>query len=436
MILLLVIIMDLNLKVNENGNMTIANVDVNEIAMDYGTPLYVIDEERIRDNYKRVFSAFTKYYKKFRVLYACKANTNLAVMRILEEEGSSIDAVSPGEVYISLKAGFDPKRILFTGNNVKDNELEFVDEQGVLINLDSISQLERLSKIVNPENYKISFRVNPMVGAGHHKHCITGGVMSKFGIKEEEAANVYKKAIDLGFKPIGMHAHIGSGILDPEPFKLATNALLDIAGDVASKVDIDFEFLDLGGGLGIPYTPEEKILDINKFAEEITAIFKNKTKEYGLGTPYLYIEPGRYLVGDASVLLTRVNTIKNSYRKFIGVDAGFNTLLRPAMYDSYHHIVVANKVNNEEVEKVDVAGNVCESGDLFARDRMLPKIEEGDLLAILNAGAYSFSMASQYNSRPRPSELLINNGEVEIIRKRESYKDLFNKQMVPKRLEK
>ncbi|MDR3291981.1 MAG: diaminopimelate decarboxylase [Methanobrevibacter sp.] len=428
--------MDLNLKVNENGNMTIANVDVNEIAMEYGTPLYVIDEERIRDNYKRVFNAFTKYYKKFRVLYACKANTNLAVLRILEEEGSSIDAVSPGEVYTSLKAGFDPKRILFTGNNVKDNELEFIDKQGVLINLDSISQLERLSKIVDPENYKISFRVNPMVGAGHHKHCITGGIMSKFGIKEEEAADVYKKAVDLGFNPIGMHSHIGSGILDPEPFKLATNALLDIAGDVASKVDIDFEFLDLGGGLGIPYTPEEKILDINKFAEEITAIFKNKTKEYGLGTPYLYIEPGRYLVGDASVLLTRVNTIKNSYRKFIGVDAGFNTLLRPAMYDSYHHIVVANKVNEEEVEKVDVAGNVCESGDLFARDRILPKIEEGDLLAILNAGAYSFSMASQYNSRPRPSELLINNGEVEIIRERESYKDLFNKQIVPKRLEK
>ncbi|MDR2623432.1 MAG: diaminopimelate decarboxylase [Methanobrevibacter sp.] len=428
--------MDLNLKVNENGGMTIGNLDVGEIADGYGTPLYLVDEERIRNNYKRVFNAFTKYYEKFRILYACKANTNLSVMRILEEEGSSIDAVSPGEVYTSLKAGFTPERILFTGNNVKDDELKFVDRQNVLINLDSISQLERLAKIVDPENYRISFRVNPMVGAGHHEHCITGGVMSKFGIKEEEAPNVYKKAVDLGFKPVGMHSHIGSGILDPKPFKLATNALLDVAGNVASKVDLDFEFLDLGGGLGIPYTPDEKLLDIDRFAEEITGIFKTKTKEYGLGDPYLYIEPGRYLVGDASVLLTRVNTIKNSYRKFVGVDAGFNTLLRPAMYGSYHHVVVVNRARDEEVERVDVAGNICESGDLFARDRILPKVEEGDLLAILNAGAYSFSMASQYNSRPRPAEVLVNNGKIELIRERETYEDLFNGQIVPKRLQK
>jgi diaminopimelate decarboxylase len=428
--------MNLNLKVNENDDMLIGEIEGNEIAEKYGTPLYVVDEERIRENYNRLFNAFTKYYKKFKILYACKANTNLAVMRILEEEGSSIDAVSPGEVYTSLKAGFSPNRILFTGNNVRDDELKFVDEKNVLINVDSISQLERLSKIVNPENYKISFRVNPMVGAGHHKHCITGGVMSKFGIKEEEAPEVYKKAINLGFKPIGIHSHIGSGILDPGPFKLAANATLDIAGNIASEVDINFEFLDFGGGLGIPYTPEENILEINNFAKEITDIFKTKTKEYGLGNPYLYIEPGRYLVGDAGVLLTRVNTIKNSYRKFIGVDAGFNTLLRPAMYDSYHHIVVTNKVSEKKSEKVDVAGNVCESGDLFARDRPLPKIKEGDLLAILNAGAYSFSMASQYNSRPRPAEILVNKGKSELIREGETFEDLFNKQIIPKRLKK
>ncbi|MDR2873436.1 MAG: diaminopimelate decarboxylase [Methanobrevibacter sp.] len=428
--------MDLNLKINGNGKLVIGNIDSSKIAEEYGTPVYITDEKRIRENYRRVFNAFTKYHEKFKILYACKANPNLAVMRILEEEGSSIDAVSPGEVYTSLKAGFSPDRILFTGNNVKNDELEFINEKNVLINLDSISQLERLSKIVDPENYKISFRVNPMVGAGHHAHCITGGVMSKFGIKEEEAPEVYKKAVDLGFKPIGIHSHIGSGILDPKPFKLASNALLDIAGNVASKADIDFEFLDFGGGLGIPYKPEENILEIDKFAKEITDIFKTKTGEYGLGNPYLYIEPGRYLVGDASVLLTRVNTIKNSYRKFIGVDAGFNTLLRPAMYDSYHHIVPVNNVFEKGNEKVDVAGNVCESGDLFARDRPLPKVKEGDLLAILNAGAYSFSMASQYNSRPIPAEVLVNKGKSELIRERETFEDLFNKQIIPKRLEK
>ena len=435
--------MDLNLKINDKGHVDIGGADATKLAEEYGTPLYVIDEDRIRDNYKRVFNAFTKYYSDFKILYACKANTNLSVMRILEEEGSCIDADSPGEVFTSLKTGFSSDRILFTGNNVTNDELRYIDETGVRINLDSVSQLKRLAEIVDPEGYKISFRVNPMVGAGHHEHCITGGEMSKFGIKESEAVEVYKLAKNMGFEPVGMHTHIGSGILDPEPFKLATTVLMDIAGKVSQEADIDFEFLDLGGGLGIPYEPEENLLDIDPFAEEITGIFKSKLSEYGMdGTnkPSMYIEPGRYLVGDASVLLTRVNTVKNSYRKFIGVDSGFNTLLRPAMYGSYHHIVVANKANETsengaKIEKVDVAGNVCESGDLFARDRPLPIIEEGDLLSIMNAGAYSFSMASQYNSRPRPAEILVKDGKSEIIRERETYDDLFRNQILPKRLE-
>jgi len=439
--------MDLNLKINGKDHVDIGGADTVELAKEYGTPLYVIDENRIRDNYKRLYNAFTKYYSDFKILYACKANTNLSVMRILEEVGSCIDAVSTGEVYTSIRTGFSPDRILFTGNNVTNDELKYVDGTCVRINIDSISALKRLAKIVNPEGYKISFRVNPMVGAGHHEHCITGGEMSKFGIKESEAVEVYQMAKDMGFNPVGMHTHIGSGILDLEPFKLATNVLMDIAGSVAQGADIDFEFLDLGGGFGIPYTPEENLLDIGPFAEEITAVFKSKLSEYGMdgnNKPSMYIEPGRYLVGDASLLLTRVNTVKKSYRKFIGVDSGFNTLLRPAMYDSYHHIVVANKAKNAKeinentpgTEKVDVAGNVCESGDLFARDRVLPKVEEGDLLAIMNTGAYSFSMGSQYNSRPKAAEVLVKDGESEIIRERETYEDLFNKQVLPKRLEK
>ncbi|RBQ22696.1 Diaminopimelate decarboxylase [Candidatus Methanobinarius endosymbioticus] len=436
--------MDLNLKIHDKGHVDIGGADTVELAEEYGTPLYAIDEDRIRDNYKRVYDAFTKYYSNFKILYASKANTNLSVMRILEEEGSCIDAVSPGEVFTSLKTGFSPDRILFTGNNVTNDELKYIDETGVKINLDSVSQLKRLAKIVDPEGYKISFRVNPMVGAGHHEHCITGGEMSKFGIKENEAVEVYKLAKEMGFEPVGMHTHIGSGILDPEPFKLATTVLMDIAGQVSQETDVNFEFLDLGGGFGIPYEPEENLLDIDLFAKESTGIFKSKLSEYGMNDnkePYMYIEPGRYLVGDAALLLTRVNTVKNSYRKFIGVDSGFNTLLRPSMYGSYHHIVLANKANEpaengSKIEKVDVAGNVCESGDLFARDRPLPPIEEGDLLAIMNAGAYSFSMGSQYNSRPRPAEILVKNGNSEIIRERETYEDLFNKQILPKRLKK
>ena len=426
--------MDFDLKTNEKGNLTIGGVDAVELADQYETPLYVIDEKRIKDNYKRLYNAFSIQYADFKMFYACKANTNLAVMKILEKEGSGIDAVSPGEIYTSLLAGFDPSRILYTGNNVTDDELKFAVNSGVRINLDSISQLKRLSKITEAQGMEISFRVNPMVGAGHHDHCITGGPLSKFGIMEEEAVRVYNLAKDLGFKPVGIHTHIGSGILDPEPFMLAVKALMDIAGRVKEGTGIKFDFIDFGGGIGIPYTPDESRLDIKTFAEKITNLYKDKLNEYGLGKPTMCIEPGRYLVGDASILLTKVNTIKQSYRKFIGVDAGFNTLLRPTMYGSYHHVVSANNPLAEPTQKIDIAGDVCESGDLFARDRPMPDIEEGEVLAILNAGAYAFSMSSQYNSRPKAAEVLVSKDETSVIRERETFADLLSKQNVPVRL--
>jgi diaminopimelate decarboxylase len=273
-----------------------------------------------------------------------------------------------------------------------------------------------------------------MVGAGHHEHCITGGEMSKFGVMEKEAVEVYKMAQEMGFQPVGIHTHIGSGILDPEPFKLAVQTLMDIAGQIVQNTDVEFEFIDFGGGLGIPYTPAEHPLDLDKFAREIVDLFKEKLGYYGMGKPTMCIEPGRYIVGDASYLLARVNTVKQSYRKFVGVDAGFNTLLRPSMYGSYHHIVVANKPQVKSTAAIDIAGNVCESGDLFARDRPMPEMEEGDLIAIMNAGAYAFSMSSQYNSRPRPAEVLVREGEADLVRERETFADLLNKQNVPVRL--
>ena len=426
--------MNLHYQTNDKGHLAIGGADALDLAQEYGTPLYVVDEMRVRENYRRVYQAFSQEYKKFQIFYAAKANTSLAVMRILEEEGSGIDAVSPGEIYTSLLAGFEPERILYTGNNITTTELEFALKSGVRINVDSISQLQRLAELPRSDGLKISFRVNPMVGAGHHDHCITGGELSKFGIMEHEAVDVYNMALDLGFRPVGIHTHIGSGILDPEPFKLAVKVLMDVAGQVHGETGVNFEFIDFGGGLGIPYTPDEPQLEIETFAREITRLFKEKIYEYGLNNPTLCIEPGRYIVGDASYLLTRVNTVKQSYRKFVGVDAGFNTLLRPTMYGSYHHILVGDKPEARAQENLDVAGNICESGDLFARERPLPKIKEGDVLAIMNAGAYAFSMASQYNSRPRPAEVLVRKGEVDIIRERETFADLLSKQNLPVRL--
>ena len=426
--------MQLNIKVNDENHLDIGGYDAVNIADEFGTPAFVIDEARIRDNYNRFYSAFSKQWSNFKVFYACKANTNLAVMRILESEGACIDAVSPGEVHASLKTGFSPDRILFTGNNITDEELKYVHDKGVILNIDSVSALKRLSKIVEPDGLKISFRVNPMVGAGHHEHTITGGVMSKFGIMDNEAVEVYNMAKELGFNPIGMHSHIGSGILDPEPFKLAIESTMDIAGKVHQETGIDFEFVDFGGGIGIPYTPEENIVDLDKFAEVNVNLFKEKIEEYGMPDPAMYLEPGRYLVGDASVLLVRTNSVKQSYRKFIGVDAGFNTLLRPAMYDSYHHIVNASNMSASNTQEVDIAGNVCESGDLFARDRPMPDVAEGDVLAILNAGAYGFTMSSNYNSRPLASEVLIADAKPFIVREKQTFDDLYAKQSIPPHL--
>ena len=330
---------------------------------------------------------------------------------------------------MALSAGFTPDRILYTGTSVRNDELKMLSDANVTINVDSQSEMDRLLKISVPQI--ISVRVNPEVGAGHHSHCITAGPESKFGLWEEEVIQAYAIAQRARVGRFGMHMHIGSGVLDPEPYAMAVEKLLKIAKRVHEEVGIDFEFIDIGGGLGIPYKPEEKELDLAEYSSKVVLMFKSKVKEYGLGKPFLFVEPGRYLVGDASILLTAVNTVKvTPSRKFIGVDAGFNTLARPMVYGSYHHVLVANKLAAAEKEICDVAGPICESGDLLAKDRKLPEIQEGDLLAVLNTGAYGYSMSSQYNSRPRAAEVMIRGGKPVVVREREQLKDLMDTQRV------
>jgi diaminopimelate decarboxylase len=223
--------------------------------------------------------------------------------------------------------------------------------------------------------------------------------------------------------------HIGSGILEADPFISALTNFLEIVRVISLKANIKFQFIDIGGGLGVPYKPEERELDIESFASQITSILKKTLKNHSLGDPILCIEPGRYLVCDSTILLTNVNSIKKTpYKNFIGVDAGFNTLIRPAMYNSFHQIIVANKLNEKVKETYDIVGPLCESGDFLGKGRRLPSIDEGDTLAILNAGAYGFSMSSQYNSRPRPAEIMVKNGDSRIIRERENFENLLTGQ--------
>ncbi|XES77102.1 MAG: diaminopimelate decarboxylase [Candidatus Bathyarchaeia archaeon] len=412
---------------NRNGQLFIDGVQAKTLAEKFDTPLYVVSECRIRNNYHRLQEALTQNYKKTKIFYAMKANSNLSVLKILETEGANLDAVSPGEVFTALTSGFTPDRILFTGTSVRTDELKFLADANVTINIDSQSQLDRLLKITVPKI--LSVRVNPEIGAGHHDHCITAGKQSKFGVWEQDAVRAYTTAKEAGVERFGIHMHIGSGILDVKPFLGALDKFLSVAKRVHEQVGMDFEFIDIGGGLGIPYKPEDKTLDLQVFSDNVLTLFKAKTSQYELGEPYLHVEPGRYLVADACVLLTSVNTVKvTPYRKFVGVDAGFNTLVRPAMYGSYHHVLVANKLVATDEDKYDVAGPICESGDLLAKDRSLPRVEEGDLLAVQNAGAYGYSMSSQYNSRPRAAEVLVKEGKYRLIREREQLDDLMRGQ--------
>ncbi|MBT0160623.1 diaminopimelate decarboxylase [Candidatus Bathyarchaeota archaeon A05DMB-2] len=408
---------------NRKGTLYFDGVSTVELAETYDTPLYVVSENRIRSNYQRLYSALAHNYEKVKVYYAAKANSNMSVLKILEKEGAGLDAVSPGEVFMALTTGFTPDRILFTGTSVRNDELKFLVDSKVTVNVDSLSQLDRLLKLTAPKI--LSVRVNPEIGAGHHDHCITAGKNTKFGLWEDDALKAYAAAKRAGVERFGIHMHVGSGILEVEPFLLALDKLLGTAEKVHDKLGINFEFVDMGGGLGVPYKPEEKPLDLTVFSEKVLSLFKSKVAEYGLGEPFFCVEPGRYLVSDACVLLTAVNTVKMTpYRKFVGVDAGFNTLVRPTMYGSYHHILAANRLNAKEQETYDVVGPICESGDALAKDRRLPKIEEGDLLAVLNAGAYGFAMSSQYNARPRAAEVLVRNGKCVLVREREQLDDL------------
>ncbi|MBS7655679.1 diaminopimelate decarboxylase [Candidatus Bathyarchaeota archaeon] len=415
--------LQLNYLENKNGTLYIDGVSTLELTEKFKTPLYVLSQSRIEENFRRLNSALKKHYNKIRIYYSAKANSNISVLKILLKEGAWLDAVSPGEIFLGLKAGFPADKILFTGTSVSEEEVKYAVEVGATINIDSLSQLKKLLKITVPE--VLSVRVNPGIGFGHHNYCITGGEESKFGLWQNEAEKAYKEAEKAGVKKFGIHMHIGSGILNINVFTQAAEVFLNIVKEIKENCGLTFDFINFGGGLGVPYKPEETELSIEKYAESIISIFKRKIKDLN-SEPFFAIEPGRYIVCDAGILLTKAVSIKvTPTKKFIGVDAGLNVLIRPAMYNAYHHILVANKLNEEKLEEYDVVGPICESADFLAKKRIMPKVDEGDVLAVLNTGAYGFSMSSQYNARPRPAEVLVNKGRFELIRERENFNTLL-----------
>lgn len=411
----------------KDGIMMIGGVSAVDIAREFGTPVYVTDEARVRENYRNIYGAFSRYMDT-KIHYACKANTSLAILRILEQEGAGIDAVSIGEVKTCLKAGFTPDRIMYTGVNVSDKELKEVSDLGVMINLDSVSEMERLAEIA--PGYPISFRITPGVGSGHGAKVITGTKGAKFGIPLDDVISTYARAKDLGFDIKGIHAHIGSGGQVVEPFMDMMEVLINLVNEI-KNLGIDLEFIDMGGGIGVPYKPNEEEMDVGELAMNLTDMILEETD-----VKTLVIEPGRYIVCDSTVLLATVNDVKDAgTKKYVGTDAGFNTLIRPAMYDSYHYVALANKFGKACTDKYDVVGPICESGDYLAHDRVLPDPKEGDIVAVYNAGAYGFSMSSNYNSRPLCAEVLVNDGKAELIREAETVEEQWRHQIIPKRLQ-
>ncbi len=412
---------------NKNGILYVGNCNAIDLAEKYGTPLYVYDENAIRRRAKLLIEKFSKYYPKFKLYYAVKANNNLAILKILKSEGVGADCSCPAEIELANRAGFSKDKILYSGVYHRDDELEFGLMSKVVINLEDVSQIDRLLKFGIPDT--ICFRVNPGIGGGKYEGLVFAGKDAKFGIIEEQILTAYKKAQRYRIKKFGIHMMTGSCITDWKYFEAITAKLLDIAGNIRKELNLKFEFIDIGGGLGVSYKPGENDLDIEKTAKAVGEMFKKKIKEHDLGEPYLKIEPGRFLVCEPGILLAKVVSIKKAYKKFIGVDAGMNTLLRPALYGAYHEIVIANKLNAPKIETVNIVGQICENTDQLAKDREMPDINLGDTIAILNAGSYGYAMGSQYNTRPMCAEILVKDGKSTLIRKRETVEDI-SKNMV------
>ena len=394
-----------------------------DIVAKYGTPVYVYNERILRKRIRNVAGVVKKF--PYRANFSMKANSNLTILKIVLEEGLNADAMSIGEVKLLELAGFPADRIFFVPNNVSDEELQYAIDRNITVSLDSISQLERFGRLA--PGSRCAVRINPGIGAGHSDSVVTAGKNTKFAVEEKDIPELLETAGKHNLKIVGINQHIGSLFMEPDPYLAAVTNLLRIA----HKFD-DLEFIDFGGGFGTPYhkLSGEKEFDINLLTEGIEKLLGDFIAETGKQILFKS-EPGRYVVADSSVLLGRVYATKVNYdKKYAGTDIGQNVLVRPTLYGSWHDVEVLRGgkpvLPSSGTEVVSVTGNICESGDIIAKERELPVIKEGDLVCVLDAGAYGYSMCSPYNSRPRPAEVMIcEDGSVKCIRRAETFEDLI-----------
>lgn len=423
-----------NLNINQNGHLFMGNQDTVELAKEYGTPLYLLDTDTVRNNcrgYKEAIDAF--YEGNGLALYASKALCTLHTARIAAEEGLGADAVSGGEIYTLKKADFPMEKVFFHGNNKTPDEISLAMDCGVgHIVVDNVYELDNVNRIAKEKNIvqKIIFRIKPGIDAHTHDYVRTGQIDSKFGVALEngEAFEIHRYASTLkNVRVNGVHCHIGSQIFEVDPFCDAARVMMNFISDLREKLGIEANVLNLGGGFGIRYVEGDDPLQPKEYVKAAIDAVKAVAEERNAPLPFLVFEPGRSIVADAGITLYTVGCVKDieNVRTYVSVDGGMTDNPRYILYGSKYSVILANRANEQAVAPVTVAGKCCESGDLIQEHVMMPKVKVGDILAVLSTGAYNYSMASNYNRIPRPAMVAVSKDGNKIIVKRETYEDII-----------
>lgn len=428
-----------NISANEKNHLVMGGCDLCDLAKNYSTPLYVMDENKVRENMRAYKNAIdTHYNSNGMVLYASKALSNLYMYKIAKEEGIGVDVVSGGELYTALKAGFDANKIYFHGNNKTYDEIEFAIKSGIArFVVDSFNEIDMINKISFDNNIvtKVLFRIKPGVDAHTHEFIATGQIDSKFGfaIENNEAYEIIKYAKGLkNVSILGIHCHIGSQIFELEPFSEAARIMINFMAKIKNELGVELKELNLGGGFGIKYVKGDTPVVYPKYIEAVSKTLKEECDKLGLDLPFVLMEPGRSIVGDAGVTLYTVGSIKDikNVRKYVSVDGGMGDNPRYILYEAEYDAAVANKADAKEEEVVTICGKCCESGDIIIKDAKMPKLETGDILCVMSTGAYNFSMSSNYNRICRPAMVFVKDGKDKLAVKRETYEDLIKNDLM------
>ena len=418
--------------VNHSDHLTLGGCDTIELAAEFGTPLHVYDEDTLRGMCRAFVEEFTSRYSNTKVVYASKAFINPALARIINEEGLGLDVVSGGELAIANAVGFPTENIYFHGNNKGADELELALDSSIgRVVIDSFYELDLLNELSKRRGVTqdVMLRLSPNIDAHTHAHTTTGILDTKFGFSIETghgAEAIRRTLAASNLNLIGLHFHLGSPIFEMEPYSLAIDTVLTYAAQFKDE-GLRMQEFSPGGGFAIGYVRSQLPPPISDYAQVITSLVRERCNDLGFGEPKLIVEPGRSIVGRAGVTLYSVGAIKDipTVRKYVSVDGGMGDNIRPALYDASYEAVVSNRMSDPPQETITLAGKCCESGDILIRDISLPVLETGDIVAMPSSGAYTSSMASNYNAIPRPAIVMVKDGDARLIRRRETYEDLM-----------